>query len=109
MEGIGARIAKLRESTGYTQQDLAKVFGVSRSAVNAWEMGKSVPASQLMPQIARFFRVSTDFLYGMEASQGIDAAGLTDSDVEALLVMVNLLREKNQRQNNQRQSNGKEG
>ena len=95
VNSVGQRIAKLRESMDYTQQDLAKVFGVSRSAVNAWEMGKAVPSSQLMPQIAQFFHVSTDYLYGMESSASIDLSGLDDKDIETVISVAQRLREKN--------------
>ena len=95
MDDIGTRIAGLREKMGYTQQDLAKVFGVSRSAVNAWEMGKSFPSSQLMPQIAQFFRVSTDYLYGIKVAKSIDVSGLEDGDIEALVAVAERLRHKN--------------
>ena len=95
MDDIGARIAGLRENIGYTQQDLAKVFGVSRSAVNAWEMGKSFPGTQLMPRIAQFFRVSTDYLYGIKPAKSIDVSGLEDGDIEALVAVIERLRRKN--------------
>ena len=95
MNSVGQRIAKLRESMDYTQQDLAKVFEVSRSAVNAWEMGKAVPSTQLMPKIAQFFHVSTDYLYGMENGNAIDTTGLCESDVEALIMVADRLRKKN--------------
>ena len=37
------RIHDLRERSGMTQTDLALRMGVSRSGVNAWEMGISKP------------------------------------------------------------------
>ncbi len=42
---IYERIKKLREKQGYTQTELAKMLGVTRSCVNAWEMGISVPSA----------------------------------------------------------------
>ena len=94
MNDIGRKIAKLRESMDYTQQDLAGVFGVSRSAVNAWEMGKAVPGTKLMPEIAKFFHVSTDYLYGIDSANALELSDLAPGDVEALTVMANLLRKK---------------
>ena len=35
---IYERIKKLREKQGYTQTELAKMLGVTRSCVNAWEI-----------------------------------------------------------------------
>ena len=50
---IYERIKKLREKQGYTQTELAKMLGVTRSCVNAWEMGISVPSTQ---SLVRGFR-----------------------------------------------------
>ena len=38
-------IKTLRESVGVSQSALAKKIGVTRAAVNAWEMGLSVPTA----------------------------------------------------------------
>ena len=43
---IAERIKYLRERSGMTQAGLAKVLGITRSSVNAWEMGISVPSTQ---------------------------------------------------------------
>lgn len=39
MQTMGERIRTLRESKGWTQQDLAERVGVSREAVSQWEIG----------------------------------------------------------------------
>ena len=43
---IADRIKALREQKGYTQVELAKRLGITRSSVNAWELGISVPSTQ---------------------------------------------------------------
>lgn len=37
METMGERIKRLRESRGWTQEQMAQRFGVSRAAVSKWE------------------------------------------------------------------------
>lgn len=39
-------IKSLRETAGLSQSALAKRLGVTRSSVNAWEMGLSIPTAQ---------------------------------------------------------------
>lgn len=56
------RIAALREQRHLTQAELAKRLGVTRSSVNAWELGISVPSTQYLVELAVLFGVSTDFL-----------------------------------------------
>ena len=43
---IADRIKSLRENQNKTQSELAKQLGITRSSVNAWEMGISVPSTQ---------------------------------------------------------------
>ena len=41
-------IKALRDSIGISQSELARRIGVTRSSVNAWEMGLSVPTSDYL-------------------------------------------------------------
>lgn len=60
---IGDRIKELREQYGMTQTALAKKLCLSRSAINAWEVGISIPSTQYVVELAMLFRVSSDFLW----------------------------------------------
>ena len=51
------RIRDLRELHNMTQSDTAKKLGITRSSVNAWEMGISVPSVRYIVQLARLFHV----------------------------------------------------
>lgn len=53
----------LRKNRGVTQEQLAIHLGVSPQAVSKWENG-SYPDGDLLPQIADYFEVSIDYLYG---------------------------------------------
>ena len=90
-EGIKGR----REEKGWTQAELAKRLGITRSSVNAWEMGISVPSTQYVVEVAGLFGVSTDYLLGVESSVSISAVGLTEEDIRLVHAMVAHLREKN--------------
>lgn len=56
-------LQKLRKEKKVTQEQLASHLGVSAQAVSKWENG-SYPEGDLLPQIADFFEVSIDYLYG---------------------------------------------
>ena len=92
---IADRIKKLREQKGFTQTELAKQLGITRSSVNAWEMGISVPSTQYIVALAGIFKVSADFLLGLNGSASINATGLTESDIQLVHSLVSHLREKN--------------
>lgn len=95
---IADRIKLLREQAGMTQAGLAKLLGITRSSVNAWEMGLSVPSTQYLMELAEVFRVSTDYLLGLESSSAVSIAGLTDQDAALVHALVEHLRNKNQQQ-----------
>lgn len=56
-------LQNLRKNRGVTQEQLATHLGVSPQAVSKWENG-SYPDGDLLPQIADYFEVSIDYLYG---------------------------------------------
>lgn len=90
------RIKALREQNRLTQADLAKRLGITRSSVNAWEMGISVPSTQYIVDLSNIFGVSTDYLLGVDASASIRISGLTEGDIQILYSLVEHLRSKNQ-------------
>ena len=78
---IAEKVKKLREQKGLSQAELARLIGITRSSVNAWEMGISVPSTQYIVDLAGVFDISTDYLLGVDSSSTISVAGLTDSDI----------------------------
>ena len=92
---VAERIKYLREQKGLTQSDLARQLGITRSSVNAWEMGISVPSTQYIVELSNIFKVSTDYLLGVERSASISVAGLTEEDVQYVQRLIAHLEEKN--------------
>lgn len=60
------RIRQLREEKGLTQEQLGKMVGTSRQAINAIEMEKSEPSIWLAYDISQAFGCSIEevFLFG---------------------------------------------
>lgn len=52
-----------RKAAGLTQADLAAKVGVCRTAVVAWESGKSYPPASKLPAIAAALHCTIDDLY----------------------------------------------
>ncbi len=91
-EDIADKIKALRESRGMTQAELARQLGITRSGVNAWEMGLSVPSTQYVVDLALFFNVSSDFLLGIDSSFTLNVEGLSDDDICMLRALIERLR-----------------
>ncbi|MBQ7661636.1 MAG: helix-turn-helix transcriptional regulator [Clostridia bacterium] len=93
---IAERIKELREQRGITQTELAKKIGITRSGVNAWEMGISMPSTQYVVELAQFFGVSTDYLLGVEKTAALYVDGLGEKDILLLYQMIEHLKAKHQ-------------
>ena len=59
---IGNQLYKLRTGAKLSQEEFARLFGVSRQSVQKWETGASVPEIEKLVKIARHFGVSLDRL-----------------------------------------------
>ncbi len=94
---VAEKIKYLREQQELTQADLARRLGITRSSVNAWEMGISVPSTQYIVELSSIFKVSTDYLLGVDRSSSISVAGLTEKDVRLVHGLICHLQEKNER------------
>ncbi len=91
---IADKIKSLREQNGMTQAELAKRLGITRSSVNAWEMGISVPSTQYVVELAEIFDVSTDYLLGVNRTAVVSVAGLDEKDIRLVNLMIAHLRDK---------------
>ena len=89
---VYAKIKELRVQCGMTQSDLAKKLGVTRSCVNAWEMGISVPSTQYIVQLALLFKVSSDYLLGIDSTSTVNVAGLDSDDLKIVNALISHLR-----------------
>lgn len=91
---IDERIKELREKSGMTQAALAKRLGITRSSVNAWEMGISVPSTQYLVELSYVFDVSTDYLLGLNKTAALGVEGLTEADIQLLHQIIAHLKSK---------------
>ena len=82
------RIKLLREQAGYSQAQLAKKLDVTRSSVNAWEMGLSTPTTQYVVALAKLFHVSADYLLGLQVSSTIVLDGYSQDEIELLYGLI---------------------
>lgn len=83
METIGDRIKHLRIAKGYSQQQLAKLLGLTKGAVSQWEVGltKNLKNAPLM-DLCKIFGVSAEYLVNgaARAGRGRPPTGALDSE-----------------------------
>ena len=85
---LADKIKSMREQLGMTQADLARRLDLTRSSINGWEMGLSVPSTQYIVELAKLFGVSTDYLLGLEQGAVINIDNLTEKEVSVLIDLV---------------------
>ena len=61
----GQRIKELREKENVSQRQLAEALGVTRSSINQFEQQYDIIPIKRLNQIAIFFNVSIDYLFGL--------------------------------------------
>ena len=63
---IGKTIRELRQRLGVTQEECSEALRVSSQTVSRWENGVNSPDLSMLPQLAVYFGVTTDYLLGLE-------------------------------------------
>lgn len=94
---VADRIKSLREQAGMSQTELAKLLGITRSSVNAWELGISVPSTPYIVELANIFKISTDYLLCVNSSATVSVKDLTEADIQLVHRLISHLRAKNTR------------
>ena len=92
MKNVDLKIAVLRKSRGFTQQELADLLGVSFQTVSKWENHVTMPDIIMLPALAELFEVSVDELLGLKPlaeevylSRGTAEAGYWEERADWLL------------------------
>lgn len=91
---IADRIKTARENLSLTQTNLSKKMSVSRSSVNAWEMGISIPSSEKIAELACVLGVSTDYLFGKDDTDSVSLDGLSEEEKIAVINLIRIMKEK---------------
>lgn len=92
------RIAELRNTFGLTQSDLAKRLEVTRSAVNAWEMGFATPQLKNIIEMSKIFNTTVDGLLNTSQRVVIDITDLSEKEQQAVFGIVDCLKNKAEQQ-----------
>ena len=59
---FGEKLQMLRARRGLSQDALAEVLDVSRQAVSRWERNETLPETEKVIRLSRYFSVTTDYL-----------------------------------------------
>ena len=72
------KLQELRKQKGLTQEELAEILFVSRTAISKWESGRGYPNIDSLKAISKFFSVSID-----ELLSGEELLTIAEADTKA--------------------------
>ena len=95
------RIKPLLESSGMTDKDIEEALNLPRGVIYKWGIGENKSYKRVIPEIAKYFNVSADYLMGLDSpSAGIkeerpaDGEALSPEDKALLTWFHSLPQEK---------------
>ena len=92
---IGTRLRELRQKRNLCLRQVAEIIGVNKSTVCSYENGSRQPAYDILVSLARFYRVSTDYLLGLTNARTIDVSGLTEKQRNVICEIVTIFADRN--------------
>ena len=91
---FGQRLKELRVQAGMTQLQLAQRMGVAKSVVSFYELQERTPSPDILVKLSGIFKVSTDYLLGLDPRETIDISGLSREDIAIMRALAESLRRK---------------
>lgn len=91
---FGQRLKELRVQAGMTQLQLAQRMGVTKSVVSFYELQERTPSPDILVKLSGIFKVSTDYLLGLDPRETIDISGLSREDIAIVRALAESLRRK---------------
>ena len=92
MVDSGNTVKTLRLHEEMTQAQLSQKLGLTKSVISAYETGLRLPSYDVLIHIAQIFKVSTDYLLGVEQKDSLDLSGLTQNEKSALLALIKAMK-----------------
>lgn len=59
---IAERLQELRKQSGYSQEQVAEMLGLSRQAISKWESGQGKPEIDNIVKLTEIYDVSADYI-----------------------------------------------
>lgn len=85
---LNERIRFLRAGAGMSQVELANRLGVTKQSVSNWENDNIQPSIEMLLKLSEIFKVSSDFLLGIDNRKYLDVTGLTDRQLAHVRLLV---------------------
>jgi CheY-like chemotaxis protein/DNA-binding XRE family transcriptional regulator len=103
---FGDSIKKIREESGFSQEDLARKLNVAQSTIGMWESGKRTPKLDELNRLARVLKITVNRLIGQPKERKVElvkneiyvdgekVSDLDATDVDGVVEYINAVRKK---------------
>lgn len=88
-ETMGQRLLRLRKARGLSQKEAADRLGIDRSTISSYERDMRQPSYDILVRMVSVYKVSSDYLLGLDDSRAINTKGLSDKEYEAFYFLIN--------------------
>lgn len=94
---LGERILELRKGTFLNQSQLAERVGVNSKQISAYENGFRQPSYAVLIRLADVYKVSIDYLLGLDKNKTIDVSKLSQDEINIISSLVSDMSDKNEK------------
>lgn len=94
---LSVRLKQLRLDKQLRQEQVARLVGVSKGAISAYETDIRQPSYEVLIRLANLYRVSVDYLLGRTDDRTLDISGLTTHEAAMISELVASMTLKNQK------------
>lgn len=85
---LSIRLRELRVNKRLRQEQVAKIIGVTKSTISAYENDLRQPSFEILLKLANLYCVSTDYLLGRTDTVSIDLTDLTAAEATLVTELV---------------------
>lgn len=86
------QIVNMRFKFNMSQSELARRLGISRSSVNAWELGFATPQLKHVIEMSEIFGTTVDNMLNLSDDESVNISGLNDEERRVVLNLVDCLK-----------------
>lgn len=81
---LGLRLKVERVRCRLKQKEVAQIVNIDASSISAYETGNVTPPAEILIKLASLYKVTTDYLLGLEKKNTVFTDGLSDEQIYIL-------------------------
>jgi transcriptional regulator with XRE-family HTH domain len=85
---FGEILKSTRTEKGLSQTKLGELVGLSKAVISKYENAISYPPYNVLIRFASVFKVSTDYMLGVEKTKTLNIEGLTSKQIDSLITIA---------------------